>query len=65
MSLKKKKTEFDKKGMVVSGNVIPKKLIKKCLIDLKNYKIGNLEKKNKHIVIDNYKKKNYIRYFRI
>ena len=45
MSLKKKKTEFDKKGIVVFRNVIPKKLIKKCLIDLKNYKIGNLEKK--------------------
>ena len=63
MNLKKKKIEFNKKGIVVFRNMIPKKLIRKCLTDLKNYKIGNQEKKNKHIVIDNYNKEKYIRYF--
>lgn len=63
MNLKRKKNQFNKHGIVVFRNLIPKRLIKKCLIDLKSYKIGSLERKNKHIVIDTYNKKKYIRYF--
>ena len=63
MNLKTKKNQFNKHGIVVFRNLIPKKLIKKCLKDLNNYKVGSLEKKNKHIVIDIYNKKKYIRYF--
>ena len=63
MNLKRQKEHFDKHGVVVFRNLIPKRLINKCLFDLKNYKPGKVEKNNKHVVIDSYKNKKYIRYF--
>ena len=63
MNLRAKKKHFNKHGVVVFRNLIPTSYINKFLSDLREYKIGRLEKKNKHIVIDNFKKKSYVRYF--
>ena len=63
MDLNSKKKHFNKHGVVVFRNLVPRNLIDKCLSDLSKYKIKRLEKKNKHIVIDKYKSKKYIRYF--
>ena len=48
--------------MVVFKNLIPKSLIKKCLLDLQKFETKKYPK-NKNIVVDSSNKKKYIRYF--
>jgi len=55
--------KFDRNGILVVKNLVPKNIIKDCLKDLKNFKKYNLAKSKKHIVFDRYKSHNYIKYF--
>lgn len=62
LNLNKKRTYFNKNGVVVFKSLIPNSLIKKCLLDLRKFENRKYPKK-KNIVVDSSNKKKYIRYF--
>ena len=61
--IKYKKNYFDNNGVVIIKNLVPKKIIGKCLSELNNFTNYSLAEKKKHIVFDKYKSRKYIKYF--
>ncbi len=62
VNLKKKRSFFQKNGVVIFKNLIPRSIIKKCLSDLNKFDDLNYPK-DKNIVLDRSMGKKYIRYF--
>ena len=54
---KKMKMKFKKNGIVVIRNLIPKKIIQNCLLNIKNYKNYKYAVRDGNIVFDKLKGK--------